>query len=251
MNSIAPLRPIEYDEMAEQEERLWWFRGMRTITHALLDRWYAPDGRLRILDAGCGTGGGMRLLAGYGAVTGMDLALYALRLGARRAAGPRVCANVAALPLPAGSFDLVTSFDVLTALDAPTERAALREMARVLAPGGRFLARVAAYDWLRGAHDRACRIQHRYTAGDLRQRLERVGLRVEVLSYVNMWLFPLAAAKRLAERLRPPTDRTELTAPFGAADKVLGAILASEAPLAARGWLPFGLSLLAVARKLP
>jgi hypothetical protein len=143
----------------------------------------------------------------------------------------------------------VTSFDVLTALTAPTERAALAEMVRVLAPGGRLMVRVAAYDWLRGAHDRACRIQHRYTASELRRALEQVGLSVEVLGYANMWLFPLAALKRLAERLGPPTDRTELMANFGLADRLFGAILASEGPLAARGWLPFGLSLMAVGRK--
>jgi len=109
--------------------------------------------------------------------------------------------------------------------------------------------RVAAYNWLRGAHDRACRIQHRYTARGLRRRLEDIGLTMETLSYANMWLFPLAVAKRLAERLLPPVDRTELALDYGVADGIFGAVLASEAPLVARGWLPLGLSLLAVARK--
>jgi SAM-dependent methyltransferase len=243
------MQPIEYDLMYELEERLWWYRGMQAITRALLERFYARGGGLRILDAGCGTGGAMKFLADYGTVMGVDLAPYALRLAAKR--GPRAlaCASLAALPLAAEQFDLVTSFDVLVSLDKAAERSALGELARALRPGGRLVVRVAAYDWLRGAHDRAWRVQHRYTAPDLRGRLERAGLRVEVMSYANMWLFPLAAAKRLSEHLLPPKETSELTISFGATEGLFRAILASEAGLVARGLLPFGLSLVAVARK--
>lgn len=244
------MQPIEYDLMYQLEERLWWYRGMQAISRAVLERHYARGGGLRILDAGCGTGGALKWLADYGRVTGVDLAPYALGLAAKRGPARLACASLAALPLPSEAFDLVTSFDVIVSMPAEAEREALRELGRVLRPGGRLMVRVAAYDWLRGAHDRAWKVQHRYTAGDLRGRLERAGLAVELVSYANMWLFPLAAAKRLSEHLFPPSEKSELTVSFGAADPVFGAILASEAPLTARGWLPFGLSVVAVARKL-
>ncbi len=239
--------------MYQLEEQLWWYRGMRMITRAVLDRFAGPPppmgGVRNILDAGCGTGGALKWLADYGCVTGVDLTPYALRLARQRGPARLTCATLAALPLPSEQFDLVTSFDVIVSMPAPEERLALREMARVLRPGGLLLVRVAAFDWLRGAHDRVWRIKHRYTAPDLHRRLEAAGLRVELLSYANMWLFPLAVAKRLSEHLLPPREKSDLAVSFGLADPMFAAILASEAPLAARGWLPFGLSLLAVARK--
>lgn len=243
------MRLSEYELMYQLEDRLWWYRGMRAITTAMLDRYYARPGRLRILDAGCGTGGAMSFLAQFGSVVGVDLLPYALRLAGQRGAARRVCASVAALPLPAAAFDLVTSFDVLVMLPPERETAALAEIGRVLAPGGRLLLRVAANDWLRGAHDRAWRVQHRYSAGEVRSRLERAGLEVEYVSYANMWLFPVAALKRLSERFLAPSDQSELTVPFGAFDRLLGAVLASEARWLGRRRLPVGLSLVAVGRK--
>jgi SAM-dependent methyltransferase len=180
---------------------------------------------------------------------GVDLAPAALRLAARRASGRLAQATVTELPYAAGTFDVVTSFDVLVMLDPAAEAAALGEMARVLRPGGRLLLRVAAGDWLRGAHDRAWRVRHRYGAGELRAKLARAGLRAELVSHANMWLFPVAAAKRLSERLRPGDERSELFVNFGRLDGLLRRVLASEAPLLARWRLPLGLSLVAVARK--
>lgn len=238
-----------YELMHQFEDRLWWYRGMRTITRALLSRHYRPGGGLRILDAGCGTGATAEMLGQYGCVTGIDLEPFALRLAASRGGQQLAHASVAGLPFEAGRFDLVTSFDVLVMLDEAAETHALAELARVTAPGGRLLLRLAANDWLRGAHDRAWRVVRRYTAGGLRARLERSGLTVERLSYANMWLFPLAVAKRLAEPLAPPLAQSELNYNLGPLDGLFAAILSSEARLVAGLGLPFGLSLFAVAQK--
>jgi SAM-dependent methyltransferase len=246
------MRLAEFDLMYQLEDELWWYRGMRAITRALIERSYRPGAGLEVLDAGCGTGATAALLERYGRVTGIDVERYALRLAQRRPGPGRqrlACGSVTALPLPTAAFDLATCFDVLVMLDSAAEAAALAELARVLVPGGRLLLRVAAGDWLRGAHDRAWQVQRRYDPAGLRARLERAGLAVEHLSHANMWLFPVAAVKRLAERLLPPSDRSDLTYGYGALDAVFGRLLSSEARLAAGPGLPVGLSLFAVARK--
>ena len=102
----------EYARLYRLEDRLWWFVGMRRIAEALLVPCLAAD-PLRILDAGCGTGGALRWLAPYGRVWGVDRSTDALAYCRRRRL-TRVCqASLLALPYPDATFDLITSFDVL------------------------------------------------------------------------------------------------------------------------------------------
>jgi len=92
---------------------------------------------LRVLDDGCGEGRFSRLLAARGAhVVGLDrtrrLAETALQ---RRTGGEQYLQGTAEqLPFADGTFDLLVSYVML--VDVPDFRAAIREMARVLAPGG-------------------------------------------------------------------------------------------------------------------
>lgn len=244
------MEPEEYAVMFGAEERHWWYRGMERITRALLERWYAPGAGLRILDAGCGTGGAMTsYLARYGLVTGVDSAREALAFCRGRGAERLVCASVMQLPFRAGSFDLVTSFDVLYEQGVPDDLAALQEFARVLACGGRVLLRLPAYDWLRGRHDRAVHTRRRYTRRRIASRLAQAGFQIEHLSYANTFLFPIALAKRLPERIRRRAGPSDLALPVGPFNGLLAAILSAEAPLVARRSLPFGLTVVAAGRK--
>jgi SAM-dependent methyltransferase len=244
------VNPEEYGIMYRVEDTHWWYLGMARITRAVLNRWYSPGAGLRILDAGCGTGAVMQLLADYGAVTGFDFAAAALHFCRIRGARRLARASIMQLPFLDGQFDLVTSFDVLCERAVPDDVAALREIRRVLAPGGRVVLRLPAYDWLRGQHDRAVHIRHRYTARELAARLADAGLAVDHLSYANTALFPGAAAKRWLERVIPPRDGTsDLTLGVGPFNGLLRGILGAEASWVARTGLPYGLTVVAVGRK--
>src|SRR5690349_21544801 len=132
------------------EERLWWYLGMNQLTDQLLDT-YVPARHLEILDAGCGTGGMLKHLAARGRVTGFDISGVALEYCRGRQLPRLVQASTTQLPFRDESFDLVTSFDVLSTLPIELHASAYDEFSRVLRPGGRLLLRVGAYDWLRGA----------------------------------------------------------------------------------------------------
>lgn len=237
--------------MYRAEQHHWWYQGMQRITQAVLDRWYRHGADLRILDAGCGTGAAMTsYLADYGQVFGFDFAAEALKYCIPRGASRVVQASVMHLPFSSSSFDLVVSFDVLCERAVPEDVAALREFARVLVPGGRTLLRLPAYNWLRGRHDQAVHIRHRYTRRDIAERLRQAGFNVEHLSYANTFLFPVALVKRLLEHLWPRRDgRSDLTLGVGPFNGLLAAILSAEAPRVAREGLPFGLTVLALGRK--
>jgi SAM-dependent methyltransferase len=239
----------EYETMYRVEDTLWWYRGMETISRMLIERNYARGGLIKIFDAGCGTGAGMKYLADYGTVTGLDFSSHALRFCRKRGTERLMQGSVNGLPLADQSFDLVTSFDVICC-NGIDDEAALCEFNRVLVRGGRMVLRLPAYNWLRGAHDIAVNVGYRYTAYEIRQRLERAGFVTEHVSYANMWLFPLALLKRATESwLWPNQDHSDLSMDVGVLNGLLGSILASEALAVKEAGLPFGLTVAAVARK--
>lgn len=238
----------EYARMYEAEERQWWYAGMRRISAALLDR-HLPKGESgrRILDAGCGTGNNLAHFRERGRAVGVDLSEDALRFCRTRGV-QAARASVLALPFGAGAFDLVTSFDVLYHRWVTDDRAAVGELARVLAPGGLLLVRVPALKMLWGAHDEAVHSRHRYTLSEIEALLRGAGLDVLELTYANTLLFPVLALRRALDRLtgRHGSDVSFLPAPVESA--FLG-LLRAEARMVRHVRLPIGASVLALGRK--
>jgi len=152
------------------------------------------------------------------------------------------------LPFRDGCFDLVTSFDVLC-VSGIDDLKALREFRRVLIPGGRVILRLPAYNWLRGTHDAAVDIGHRYAEREVAARLSESGFTVEHTSHANMWLFPLAVLKRWSERLLPRQNGSDLTRSVGPLNGLFGRVLSSEAGFVAGRGLSVGLTIIAVGRR--
>src|SRR3972149_2031830 len=196
--------------MFRLEDNLWWYVGMRRIVFNLLRRHLGSAGGLRVLDAGCDTGGSLPLLEPFGQVTAFDFYPPAAALCLTRRRGRILIASVDAIPLADATFDLVTALDVVCQLRPPAEATALQELARVTRPGGSVLVRVPAYQSLYGPHDVTVQTQHRYTVGELKAKMAQAGLEPGWASYANTLLFPAAAGRRLPPqrpRRHPHTPR--------------------------------------------
>src|SRR5512133_2727232 len=112
------------------EDRHFWFRGLRRFLRPLLARAVAGRRGASLLDCGCGTGVNLPLLARLGSAWAVDLNPYGLAQARRRGFTRVARATVACLPFPDGSFDVVTSIDVLYSLGADDERRAVAEIFR-------------------------------------------------------------------------------------------------------------------------
>jgi len=238
---------------ARAEERHFWFRGFRWFVRPLIHDALADKRSPRVLDCGCGTGTNLHLLTPYGAAYGFDLSAVGLQIGRDRGVTGLVRASVAAVPFAGAIFDLVTSFDVLYALDEGTERAALAEMFRVTRPGGYVLVNVAAMDMLRGDHSVLSQEKRRYTKSGLQSLMTEAGFSMERITYTNATLFPLLLIARTLHRFRGLAREAnvtrEITVPVAPINATLSALLFLESV-----WLrwfnnPAGSSLLCLARK--
>jgi SAM-dependent methyltransferase len=246
-----------YREFLELEQVHWWFRGRRAIFISLLDRHLGrdPGGPRRIMDLGCGVGGMLGQLEQYGRVIGTDVTFKGLQYCAARnfprlvaCNGPQGCFGDATL-------DCITAFDALEHIQ--DDVGTLREIHRMLRPGGLLIASGPAYQFLFAQQDRITHHVRRYTLGEMTRKAREAGLQVEQASYINFLLFPAILPAVLAlkgwQAVRRPTDagagsNVGIRIP-GFANDVLAGVFASEARWLRHVSAPVGHSLVMVARR--
>jgi SAM-dependent methyltransferase len=229
----------------------FWFHGFRAFVAPVLADLAAGRHDLRLIDCGCGTGFNLALLRPYGEVYGFDLTAGGL-MRARAMGRPLVRADVTRVPFASNTFDVATSFDVLQSIGDAS--AAMREMARIVRPGGVVVLSVAALEMLRGDHSEAWKEVHRYTRRTARRLVEEADLRVERMSFLFASLVPMMFAVRLVQRLTRPFREhradTDISVPAAPLNAALTSVVRAEAALARRVSMPIGSSLLVVARKI-
>jgi SAM-dependent methyltransferase len=238
----------------ELGQSYWWLVGKYRIIADTVQRYFTPPlaGRApRILDLGCGPGNLLDYLKIHGDTFGSDFSQDALRFCAGRGFARLFRADFHSLPLREESFDLITCIDVLEHLK--DDREAIRELVRILRPDGILVVSVPAFMFLWGDHDTIYGHHRRYTAREMRERLEGAGLRMHKLSYFEpLFVLPLMAYRKLKKLigsgggLEQRDDFRKLPAPINAA--LCQLIAAERFPLRYLNF-PFGVTLLAVASK--
>lgn len=238
-----------YPIMYEVEDAHWWYAGRRRIIASFLQQICGelhssqPD----ILDIGCGTGANLELLEKFGQVEGVDISPEALSFCRERGFENVRLGAAEQLPCEDGSFDIVTALDVIEHLD--DDLSSLREMRRVLRPGGYVLLFVPAFMFLWGVQDDVSNHRRRYTLKSLVKVVKAAGFKVERATYANLSFFaPILFVRtfmRMA-RLRPPSE-FKINVP--AFNGLFGHLFGAERFLLRRADFPLGVSALCVARR--
>jgi SAM-dependent methyltransferase len=239
----------EYARIAAAEDEHWWYRNTRGLVADLVGPWL-PRAR-RILDAGCGPGGNGAWLARYGTVVGVDISPHALAfVHARRPEILPARASLTALPFPRGSFDLVVALTVLCSVD--DDGLALRELVRVLAPGGALLLMEPAFEAFRREHDVTVHSLRRYRRPALTTRVQAAGLTLRRATYAYSFLAPPAAVLGAVDRLRgrtvpKPGMETGSDVERRSLDVVFAPLARAERRVLATRDIPVGTSVVVVA----
>ncbi len=129
---LHPGAPDWFNAAIDRLQARAWQRGLS----------YCDPGNAHfVLDVGCGTGRWLRRLLQRGfRPVGIDLTSSMLQRATAGSLGcPLLAASAECLPFPDGHFDLVSSVTVVQHLPEPCQERALKEMARVLRPGGHLV----------------------------------------------------------------------------------------------------------------
>jgi SAM-dependent methyltransferase len=237
-----------YPIMFRIEESHWWYTGRRKILSSFVEDICrrVTDRRPRILDVGCGTGANLLMLSKYGDAEGVDVSEDALAFCRERGLANVKLGAAEELPYDDGTFDLVTALDVVEHLD--DDLAGLREMRRVLRPGGRVLLFVPTFMFLWGLQDDVSNHRRRYRMPELQRVLEQAGFEVERTTYANITFFTPILAMRKLMRLTGIKAESENNINVPALNGVLARMLGAESFVLRYMNIPFGVSGLCVAR---
>jgi SAM-dependent methyltransferase len=238
-----------YEILYQTEATHWWLAARRNIVLDSIRQSYPGRNDLHFLDAGCGTGLMLQELKSLGTAEGVDISDEALQFCRKRGLDNVRNADLLELPFAAESFDVVTALDVLEHLDDDT--GALRELRRVLKPGGRAFIFAPAHRWLWSLQDEVSHHKRRYVARTLRESVSRAGLEVERQTYVSTFLLPVIYLGRqwlkVRRRFREFDTENDLHPKWS--NSILRSVFQLEIPILRRTNMPFGASLLCVARK--
>ena len=236
-----------YEQMAQLDQRHWWFTARRRILAELIERVVQPPKGARILELGAGTGHNLFMLSRFGEVEASELDPIARKLASERL-GSEV--KEAALPdlsmFPADSYDLIALLDVLE--HVPDDKGSLEAIKTRLKPGGALLLTVPANPWMWTAHDVAHHHHRRYRKGEIERLARNAGYEIALLSPFNSLLFPPIAAVRLVGKLTGKDDSDDAM-PGALVNKTLDTVFGLERSLIGRIPMPFGVSLVAVLRR--
>ena len=245
-----------YDQFRELEESHWWFRGRRSVYLGLLNAHLCQKTVGRTLDLGCGMGGFLPGLSKLSArVFPADISTSGLAYCRQRGFDGGAVVDGYALPYADASFDLVCLFDTIEHIE--NDVAVMREVARILAPGGHVFVSVPAYQFLYSNNDRIVHHHRRYTRSMLRDVFRAADLEVERNTHTNVLLFPLILPTVLAikflEKLDPrrkDPQHTNLSWPIPSfVHDVLHGVFSAELQLSRHVDIPMGHSIAAIARR--
>jgi SAM-dependent methyltransferase len=220
----------------------WWYRARTDLLRQVLEPYV--DRNARILDVGSADGPSVAWLRDGPRHVSLDL-------DPRGLGADGVCGSALALPFEDEAFDIVAAFDVIEHCEP--EGTALDEAARVLAPGGRLLLSVPAYQWAWSDFDDQNGHHRRYTRARAVAAVERSGLVVDRATYAFASVFPFFVAERVGRRVRPSSreaaDVVSLPRVPKPVESVLMGLSRVDRALLARVDLPFGSSVVVAASK--
>lgn len=244
------MKKTEYARMAEREASYWWHLGRLRIIQTYIRKAMGDKKKAKILNVGCGTGGTIDMLEGFGTVDNVDISDDAIKFMKQKGYG-RITKVEPDKPLPFKdkSYDVVGSFDVLEHIDDHV--GALKEWKRIIKDDGAIVLTVPAYQWLWSDHDVSLYHKRRYTTKLLAKAADEAGLRPLKKSYAIVFSLPMVVGFRMLNKLlgRKTDSETSYVDIPNWTNTLFTKLLYAEAKIHKNINFPAGTSVVAILKK--
>lgn len=247
------MKKIEYATMAERERTYWWHVGrlkiIKTYIAAALGKTGSKKNQPKLLNVGCGTGGTVDMLEGFGTLDNVDISDDAIKFMKQNGHTRVTKVKDINLPFKDATYDLVGAFDVLEHIDKQVD--ALKEWKRVIKDDGSIVLTVPAYQWLWTDHDVSLHHKRRYTIKRLKQVAREAGLVLHKRSYAIVFSLPLVAGFRFINKAlgRKADSETSYVDVPNWVNTLFSKLLYGEASMHQYVSFPAGTSVIAILKK--
>ena len=238
-----------YPHFYKIENEHWWFAARQRILWKYMKKNVPTRPGAKLLDVGCGTGAILDMLSKKYDVYGQDVSQQAIDFCSQRGLKKLFCGTLDRFPKEYGTFDIITSFDVIEHINNDLET--LAQIHALLNDDGRIVVTVPAFPALWGTHDVVTHHKRRYLKKTLRHVIEPAGFVIEDLAYFNFFLFPVAWTRRIFARLAHTKEASDMELPSPLLNAALRGVFESEKFMLPYFGFPFGLSLICTAKKNP
>ena len=236
-----------YKDLYELEDTHWWHKSKRANIVNLLQKFLTIKNP-KILDIGCGTGKNIEVFSKIGPTFGVDKSPEAIAYCRKRGLKTVTLGSVESTGLKSNFFDVITLLDVLEHTD---DNETLKEIYRILRPGGLLIITVPAFKFLWSKWDKVLQHKRRYSKKSLEKLLQSYQFAVEKMSYMFSFLFIPVYLVRLIKS-RPSKDRYssdfQINTPL--LNYALLALARLEHFFIRYTTIPIGTSIVCIARKL-
>lgn len=242
--------PVEWYDSAP-ENHFWMTWRLKVILRHLHRLKIDDSAALKGFDIGCGHGAVQRQLhaANSWTIDGCDLNEDAISRNLGHNGNSFVYDIFDLHPDLKAKYDFVLLLDVIEHIRQPIEF--LKTARFYLKRGGYMIVNVPAIPTLYSRYDVAAGHIRRYTKASLSAELLAAGLVIEIITYWGLSLIPLLLLRKAALAFTEPEAviRRGFVPPSVLIDKILRLVMSAE--LATARDVPYGTSLLAVAREAP
>ncbi len=237
----------QYGIMDKLEQTNWWYLGRRKIVKKMFAKYMSTC--KDVLDVGCGTGEGRNIVPKEVVLSGLDESPIALEYAKEKGYNFLKQSSGDAIQFTDNSFEGIIMLDVLEHIEDDSKT--LSECLRVLRPNGKLILTVPAYQWLWSGHDEVFGHKRRYTKKELVKKIKELEFEVIFSSYYFFTPLPAVVVFRVLERILVNRKKSHFFKIPVFINKILLFIISIESFLFEKGIvLPFGSSIIVVARKL-
>ena len=241
----------EIEKMEKYEKTYWWHVGRKYLVEDLIKK-YSNNKSQKILEVGSGAGDTACMLQDYGEVYANDISPKAIEACGKRGIKNLILGDFTKLDNQKykEKFNLVLALDVLEHIQ--DDLGAIQKMGDVLTKGGKLMITVPAYKFLWSSHDEALEHKRRYTSYEIKTKIKDSGFEIEKISHFVFFSFPIIALFKflsnfISRNAYPKSSYILLPEKL---NNLMIKILKLETKLLNYFYLPFGTTIIVVARKI-